>query len=175
METSSSLEGSSSSGDMAAPVKKEMRRRLAAALKTLPDAEVAAQSQRLAERVCGLPEFARAKGLSVYLEMPKEAATGGLLEAAFAASKKVYVPKITGRGAEDLRMLRALSLADIQAFPKDKWQIPDPPTTTMSGELRDDAVDSGDLELVLLPGVAFDRAGGRLGHGKGYYGAVLSG
>lgn len=54
---------------------------------------------------------------------------------------------------------------------KDKWQIPDPPLTTSPvGKSRDEAITSLDLDLVLLPGVAFDPMGGRLGHGKGYYG-----
>ncbi|GMF39528.1 unnamed protein product [Phytophthora fragariaefolia] len=109
---------SSSSEDMAAALKKELRRRIGAELKALPDAEVAEQSRRLAERVCALPEFARARGVSVYLEMPKEAATGGVLAAAFAAEKLVFVPKITGRSAEDMRMLRAQSVDDICRFPK---------------------------------------------------------
>ncbi|RMX62185.1 hypothetical protein DD238_004310 [Peronospora effusa] len=162
-----------SSEDMAASLKKELRRRIASTLETLPDTEVAEQSQLLIEKVCALPEFARARGVSVYLEMPKEAATSKLLEAAFAANKKVFVPKITGRSADDLQMLQTQSMEDIQSFPKDKWQIPDPPLLTDNGVPRDDAVRGDELELVLLPGVAFDRRGGRLGHGKGYYDSFL--
>lgn len=101
-----------------ASVKKELRKHIAAVLRATETAEIAQQSERLAERICALPEFRDAKALSVYLEMPKEAATTGLLNAAFEANKKVYVPKITGRGAEDLKMVHALSLDDIGAFPK---------------------------------------------------------
>ncbi|KAH7482150.1 hypothetical protein KRP22_009851 [Phytophthora ramorum] len=173
MPSSSSAPPASSSEDMAASLKKELRRRIGAMLKALPDAEVAEQSRRLAEQVCALPEFSQARAVSVYLEMPKEVATLALLEAAFAANKKVFVPKITGRSAEDLKMLQAQSMQDIRSFPKDKWQIPDPPLLSDSGAPRDDAVQGSELELVLLPGVAFDRRGGRLGHGKGYYDCFL--
>ncbi|KAG1712980.1 hypothetical protein DVH05_000710 [Phytophthora capsici] len=173
MAASSVVGSSSSSEDMAASLKKELRRRIGAMLKALPDAEVTEQSCQLAERICALPEFARARGVSVYLEMPKEASTAKLLEAAFAANKKVFVPKITGRSAEDLKMLHATSMDDIRSFPKDKWQIPDPPLLLQDGVERDDAVQGNELELVLLPGVAFDRRGGRLGHGKGYYDSFL--
>ncbi|KAG6966679.1 hypothetical protein JG687_00004706 [Phytophthora cactorum] len=173
MSASSSAAPSSSVEDMAASLKKELRRRIGATLKALPDAEVTEQSCLLTEKICALPEFAGARGISVYLEMPKEAATPKLLEAAFAADKKVFVPKITGRSAEDLKMLQATSMNDIRSFPKDKWQIPDPPLLFDTGAPRDDAVQGDDLELVLLPGVAFDRRGGRLGHGKGYYDSFL--
>lgn len=118
MASSSSLAAASSSEDMAASLKKELRRRIASTLKELSDAEVTKQSRLLADKVCALPEFARARGVSVYLEMPKEAATSKLLEAAFAANKKVFVPKITGRSAEDLKMLQAQSMEDIRSFPK---------------------------------------------------------
>lgn len=184
--------------DAMAGVKKELRKHISTALKAIENAEIERQSQRLAESICALPEFRDAKALSVYLEMPKEAATRALLEAAFAANKRVYVPKITGRGAEDLKMVHALSLEDIDGFPKvrstwlttqdavcdvdrtltstviqqDKWRIPDPPLLGGDGTERDDPIKALDLELVLLPGVAFDRSGGRLGHGKGYYGKV---
>ncbi|KAK1941174.1 putative 5-formyltetrahydrofolate cyclo-ligase [Phytophthora citrophthora] len=118
MALSSVLGPASSSEDMAASLKKELRRRIGATLKALPDAEVTEQSCQLAERICALPEFVSARGVSVYLEMPKEAVTAKLLEAAFAANKKVFVPKITGRSAEDLKMLHATSMDDIRSFPK---------------------------------------------------------
>ncbi|TDH68444.1 hypothetical protein CCR75_005388 [Bremia lactucae] len=150
-----------------------MRRSMGATIMALPHAEVLKQSQLLTEKVLTLPEFAHARGISVYLEMPKEAATFELLEAAFALNKKVYVPKITGQSPEDLKMLQVSSMDDIRSFPKDKWQIPDPPLHLNGGMLRDDVECVNDIDLVLLPGVAFDRLGGRLGHGKGYYDSFL--
>lgn len=158
---------------MAASLKKKLRRTIAATLKALPDDEMMRQSCLLTEKICALPEFERAHGVSIYLEMPKEAATSQLLEAAFASNKIVFVPKVTGQLADDLKMLQATSMDDIRNFPKDKWQIPDPPLYLDNGLKRDDAMHGCDLELVLLPGVAFDRRGGRLGHGKGYYDSFL--
>lgn len=99
-------------------LKKELRKRIAAVLKATGDGEISDQSARLAANVCALPEFQRAAAVSVYLHMPKEVSTTALLEAAFAANKIVYVPKITGKQAEDMCMVQAQSLADILAFPK---------------------------------------------------------
>lgn len=101
-------------------LKKELRKRIAGVLKATSDGEVSDQSARLARNVCALPEFRRAAAVSVYLHMPKEADTIALLEAAFAANKTVYVPKITGKQADEMCMVKAQSLADILAFPKVK-------------------------------------------------------
>ena len=109
---------SDSHEEMTAVLKKELRRRITSATQTLSDAEVTAQSFLLAEKVCALPEFVRARGVSVYLEMPKEAATSKLLEAAFASDKKVFVPKIFGRSADDLMMLQTMAMEDVRSFPK---------------------------------------------------------
>lgn len=103
--------------------KKTLRRQIAAALRALDGAELESQSQRVAERVCALPEFRAARALSVYLAMPREAATGELLAAAFTARQKVYVPKITGRSAPDLRMLHAQSPEDVASFPKVRGDV----------------------------------------------------
>ncbi|GLE06041.1 hypothetical protein PINS_up015252 [Pythium insidiosum] len=156
-----------------AAAKKAMRQCIAATLRAVEDTEITRQSEAIAARIVSLPSFQRAGSLSVYLHMPKEASTRALLVAAFKQGKKVYVPKITGKSAEDMAMLHAVDMEDIDAFPKDKWKIPDPPLTYASGEKRGDAMESLDLDLVLMPGVAFDRRGGRLGHGKGYYDSFL--
>lgn len=57
----------------------------------------------------------------------------------------------------------------VHAIGQDKWSIPDP-HPLLCGKRRLDPLDSLDLDLIIVPGVAFDRAGARLGHGKGYYG-----
>lgn len=95
-----------------------LRRQIAAALRGMDPAEIAAQSLRLAERVSALPEFMAAKAVSVYLHMPREAQTAPILAAAFGAQKKVYVPKILGRTPDDMKMVHALSAQDIASFPK---------------------------------------------------------
>jgi 5-formyltetrahydrofolate cyclo-ligase len=51
------------------------------------------------------------------------------------------------------------------SWPRDKWQIPVPPAP----ETMKVATRSGDIGLYIVPGLAFDRRGNRLGQGKGYY------
>jgi len=51
------------------------------------------------------------------------------------------------------------------SWPRNKWGIPEPPVAT----LIDDVAQPGDIDLLLVPGLAFDTHGHRLGQGKGYY------
>jgi hypothetical protein len=60
-------------------------------------------------------------------------------------------------------------MAEIHSFPKSHWGIPEPPASC--GIPRD---DYRAIDLVVVPGVAFDCQCQRLGHGKGYYGAYAS-
>jgi 5,10-methenyltetrahydrofolate synthetase len=99
-------------------VKKEMRRNIAKILKNCSVQEIETQSLQLSRKVLQFPLFQHAKAISIYLEMAQEASTKHIIQAAFEQGKHVYVPKIVGKGAEDLKMLRAYSLQDIQTFPK---------------------------------------------------------
>jgi len=65
-----------------------------------------------------------------------------------------------------MQMLSVASLDEIGGFPRSKWGIPEPPDDVG----RDNALCACDLDLVILPGVAFDINCNRLGHGGGYYG-----
>jgi len=49
-------------------------------------------------------------------------------------------------------------------WPRNKWGIPEPPSIT-----KDDIAKPGDIDLLIVPGLAFDSNGHRLGQGKGYY------
>ncbi|KAF0727931.1 hypothetical protein AaE_009491, partial [Aphanomyces astaci] len=98
-----------------------------------------------------------------------EASTAAIIHEIFAQGKKLYVPKVTGPRSEDMVMLHVTSQRDIDTFPKSKWNIPEPLLDHPNGLPRENALDVTDLDLILVPGVAFDAHCNRLGHGKGYY------
>lgn len=78
---------------------------------------------------------------------------------------------VAPKGGE-MEMLRLWSMADYEALPRNRWGIPEPKRTDGRPVAMQSAVD---LQLVLTPGVLFDSAGGRLGHGRGYAGGGPNG
>lgn len=81
--------------------------------------------------------------------------------------------QVTGPNSADMVMLRVAGPDAVAAFPKSKWGIPEPPLPEPLEKERDDGTYTGRMDLVVVPGVAFDAQCRRLGHGKGYYGTCL--
>lgn len=67
-----------------------------------------------------------------------------------------------------MRMFELSSAEQMGSFPLTRWGIPEPALETVLAAA--DGVVSGDIDLVIAPGCAFDSSCNRLGHGKGYYG-----
>ena len=121
-------------------------------------------SRRIWDRLAGLPEFTAARRLLVYVGMPEEVQTRPFLPRLWAEGRRIAVPCCTGNrldlfGIETLAELAPGTLGILEPLPV----------------LRraDRKVEVGDLDLIVVPGVAFDKAGGRLGHGKRYYDNLL--
>lgn len=117
--------------------------------------------------ICGhilaLPQWQGAKRVLLYLNTPQEPGTRALALAALAAGKEVYAP-VCGEEEGRMAFFRFTDLAQLRAG---KWGIQEPPQgMPLPGK--------GAAELCLVPGLAFDRRGSRLGYGKGYYDRFLA-
>jgi len=97
--------------------------------------------------------------------MPAEIDTSGLIRAAFRSGKRVAAPRMEGG-----EIVFAYLDESWESLPRDALGIPTPPAGVpipAAGLRRLDV-------FALIPGLLFDRAGGRLGRGKGYYDRFLS-
>ena len=122
-----------------------------------------AASAAIAAQIATLPEFAAARIVLLTLAFRSEWSTLPLVHAALAASKTVVVPRVDTQA----RMLELHSIADPERdIVAGHLSIPEPRPS--QPQVRRDAI-----EFVLVPGVAFDLAGRRLGYGGGYYDRLL--
>ncbi|KAH9833197.1 5-formyltetrahydrofolate cyclo-ligase [Rhodofomes roseus] len=155
--------------------KKALRKAMATRLRSLPVSDVQQQSRMIADRVLASPHFARSQCVSCYLSMPSgEVDTTSLVSAILRSGKTLFVPKIDTARDGAMDFLQVYGEEDLRSFPSGTWGIKEP-TYEWNGVQRRSAMDDGtELDLILLPGVAFDRSMLRLGHGKGYYDRFLS-
>ena len=123
-------------------------------------------SRLIWDRLSELPEFIAARAISTYVSQPSEVATMEHLPRLWAAGKQVSVPCCVAGCLELHRIENTEELA-----PR-TLGILEP-----RAEVRrrtDRKVEIAEIDLVLVPGVAFDRTGGRVGYGKRYYDKLLS-
>jgi len=83
----------------------------------------------------------------------------------------VYLPRVDGRSS-NMRMLRVTDLSECAPAPP--FGIPEPGDADAAGRPRGDCLDAP-LDVVLMPGLGFERNGHRLGRGGGYYDAFVEG
>ncbi len=123
---------------------------------------IARASLDIARAVQARPEWAAARTLSAYLAQPAEVQTGALIDAAFAAGKRVAVPA----WQPELNSYAFAWLESGAPLRPGRLGIPEPAAPRW--------VSPSELDLLLVPLVAFDRHGRRLGHGGGYFDRLLS-
>jgi 5-formyltetrahydrofolate cyclo-ligase len=148
----------------------------AAMRRTAYDARAAQpEKERVSElavaAVVGLPEYASASAVMWYLDCRSELRTRQVLPVAVASGKRIVVPYCTvdERGANRLGLWRLESMDELIVG---KWKILEPPRERW-GEAGKE-VPPDELDLVIVPGVAFSRRGGRMGNGQGYYDRLLA-
>ena len=140
-----------------------LRREVLALRDALPADVRAAASAAIAERVAALGEFAAANAVLLTLAFGSEWNTLPLVRAALAAAKTIVVPRVD----RQTRMLELHSIADPDRdVVPGHLDIPEP-------RAERPRVPREAIDFVLVPGVAFDLEGRRLGYGGGYYDRLL--
>lgn len=123
-------------------------------------------SETIMNRFMSLPEFAAAKTVKFYVDVRAEVRTRQALPAALATGKKIVVP-----WCNDMGMLELFHLESMDELTLGMYKILEPREDLR--RLPAKQVQPEELDLIMVPGVAFDRQGGRTGHGKGYYDKLL--
>jgi 5-formyltetrahydrofolate cyclo-ligase len=149
--------------------KARMRRAAYDARNAMPDKERA--SELAVARLVELAEYRRAATVMWYLDCRSELRTRQYLPAALASGKRIVVPYCTvdEAGANKLGLWR---LERVDELAVGKWKILEPPRERWDEPGK--VVDPAELDLVVVPGVAFSRSGGRMGNGQGYYDRLLA-
>ncbi|HSQ79838.1 MAG TPA: 5-formyltetrahydrofolate cyclo-ligase [Casimicrobiaceae bacterium] len=145
--------------------KRALRERVIAARDAIAPGVRALASEAIADRICALESWARARVPLLTLPFRSEWDAAPVAARALAAGKVVALPRVDAN-AKVLRLHRITDLA--RDIAPGHLGIPEP---------RPDcpAIDRDTIDWILIPGVAFDARGHRLGYGGGYYDRLLPG
>ena len=140
--------------------KTELRRMIREKKRAMTPAEIDEKSARLGELFRESEAYKNAKSIYGYLPYNQEVRTTPMLRQAQLDGKRVAVPKCYGDE------MRFIWLDDLDRVEKSYANIPEP---IDDGPIADDPT-----ALVLMPGLAFDPQGHRIGYGGGFYDKFLA-
>lgn len=142
--------------------KKNLRLEMRNQIRLLSPGLRATQSQTISQRILHSQKWSQAQSVLLFVPLPDEPDISGLLPQALSQGKQLLLPQFSTQ-------LQAYQIAPISDLDTDlkpgKYSIPEPCTPPCKAER---------VDMILVPGLAFDRSGCRLGRGKGFYDQLLA-
>lgn len=146
--------------------KQQIRKEMKEKFKRLTDEEYQSLNRRLTREFLTMERVRRSKVVMLYYSIRREADTIELIRQLLSQGKVVGLPICTK--TQSLNVGRITGLHQVQPKTVGRFCLMEPSTDAP-------LLGPSELELIVLPGLAFDRSGHRLGYGAGYYDRFLGG
>ena len=137
--------------------KKTLRQQIRVLKKQHSQEDLLTQSEKILQRLAKHPRFLQAEKVMLYASLPDEVQTLDFIEK-WRHQKTIILPTVVG---DDII---PVELAENVTFAEGDFHIPEPQSHPYTGN----------FDLIVVPGMAFDADGRRLGRGRGYYDRFLS-
>ena len=144
-------------------MKKELRQQVRSILAQMAPEEIATKSARATERLVETAEYARAEVIMVFLSLPSEVDTTSMVLRSWQDHKRVLAPRVSW---EQRRMMPT----EIRSLTHDLIESAMGLREPVSGA----PIPISIIDMVIVPGLAFDAHGNRLGRGRGFYDRFLA-
>lgn len=143
--------------------KEELRRLMKERRRALTDCEIVEKSAAIQKKLFSVPEFINAKTVMTYISAFREVSTDGIINRLFECKKSVAVP-VSDTNSITITPSYISSTAELV---RGAYGIKEPSV------IRECALS--DIDIIIVPGIAFDVRKNRMGFGKGYYDRLLYG
>ena len=144
--------------------KQELRARMRALRKAIPENERAVIDAVICENVLACEAYRQASVVLTYLSMGAEVDTRGIIEVAWQTGKTVAIPRCVGP-----RQMRWFRITAFDGLEKSDFGVEEPAVDEENEQLM-----TGNGMVALVPALAFDERGYRLGYGGGFYDTFLA-
>ncbi len=141
--------------------KNQLRKELKSLRNRLSKEDVAAKSAAVCRSILKLPVYKNAQTIFAYLAFGNEVSIDSVIKAALKDGKKICVPLITGPHEMQAALLQSFDAVQLGAY---GIRAPQEGAALIAPQ---------QIDLVLVPGLGFDLAGGRMGMGAGFYDRFL--
>ena len=143
--------------------KNEIRKEVLKLRSALKACDAALKSSKITERLINLKEFDISSLIMCYTDFKNEVQTGVFINECFKLGKRVAVPLIL-HDTGSQREMTAFEICDLERDLRPGFYGIREPFDCAEGE-----INPAEIDLVIVPGVAFDLKKNRIGYGAGYY------
>ncbi|MDP2279704.1 MAG: 5-formyltetrahydrofolate cyclo-ligase [Nitrospirota bacterium] len=145
--------------------KKTLRQETLLKRNAIPDNIKEEKDTAIRQRIIQLPEFTDAKTIFFYASFRSEVNTMEMIKITLGQGKRAILPKVD----KENKMLKLYEIKDMNELAKGYVGILEPSVS------EERLTGPDDIDLVIIPGAAFDVSGSRLGYGAGFYDRFLAG